>query len=303
MTDFTYHLDPSWSIDTSGLGRSVPDASVAPTGEVFVLSRDPGAVHVFDGTTAALLRSFGSEELSDGPHGITVGGDRVYVVDMPDHVVRVFSTSGELLEVIGSGRASDSGANEGTPVNDRWRTVQRGAPPFNLPAKAALGATGLFVSDGYANARIHRFDREGRLQASWGGPGAAPGGFSNPHSVLVLSNGEVAVADRDGGRVQLFQDDGARVREVPLVGRPAALAEAHGHLVVAELAYPDGSTTPAISIIARDGTIQARVTSFAGGEPFGVPHGLAGDDRGILVVDLALKSVTRAVRRGEAQRV
>ena len=55
-------------------------------------------------------------------------------------------------------------------------TIQHGAEPFNRPTRLSVATNGdLFVSDGYGNARIHRFSADGTLQQSWGGPGKGTG--------------------------------------------------------------------------------------------------------------------------------
>ena len=88
-----------------------------------------------------------------------------------------FTVDGELLMTLGeSGRASDTGVDG----ND-YRTIQRGAGPFNQPTNVAVASDGSFyVSDGYGNARIHRFDATGSRSWSassyplWGPPDAVP---------------------------------------------------------------------------------------------------------------------------------
>ena len=53
----------------------------------------------------------------------------------------------------------------------------------HVVTNAAVGPDGdLFVSDGYGNARVHRFSADGELKASWGEPGSGPGKFDLPHS-------------------------------------------------------------------------------------------------------------------------
>jgi len=50
----------------------------------------------------------------------------------------------------------------------------------------AIGPAGdLYVSDGYGNARIHRFAPDGRLIHSWGEPGSGPSQFYVPHGIAV----------------------------------------------------------------------------------------------------------------------
>lgn len=67
----------------------------------------------------------------------------------------------------------------------------------------------LYVSDGQANARVHRFSPEGQLILSWGEPGTGPGQFNLPHGIGVAPDEWVMVADRDNERVQIFNPEGA----------------------------------------------------------------------------------------------
>lgn len=51
-------------------------------------------------------------------------------------------------------------------------TIRRAAPPFNKPTGVAFAPSGdLFVSDGYGNAAIHHFTRDGKLIQTWEVPG------------------------------------------------------------------------------------------------------------------------------------
>ena len=113
-------------------------------------------------------------------HGLTVGADAVYCADDGDHTVRKFSSDGTLLLTIGTaGVASDSGYDGKSTAS-----IQRGAPPFNRPTNVAVAPSGdLYVSDGYGNARVHRFSADGKLIQSWGEPGLAPGQFNLPHGI------------------------------------------------------------------------------------------------------------------------
>ena len=87
--------------------------------------------------------------------------------------------------------------------------VCRAAGPFNMVTNAAVGPNGdLFVSDGYGNARVHRFSAEGELKASWGEPGSGPGQFNLPHGIVVDRSGRVFVADRENSRIQIFSSEG-----------------------------------------------------------------------------------------------
>jgi hypothetical protein len=64
------------------------------------------------------------------------------------------------------------------------------------------------VTDGYRNARVHRFTRDGRLVKSWGTPGHGEGEFHLPHSIAFDPDGKLYVADRANKRIQIFSPDG-----------------------------------------------------------------------------------------------
>ena len=59
--------------------------------------------------------------------------------------------------------------------------VTHAGGPFNIPAGVAVAPSGeVFVADGYANCRVHRFSAEGEHLASWGAPGEGAGHFNLP---------------------------------------------------------------------------------------------------------------------------
>jgi DNA-binding beta-propeller fold protein YncE len=269
---------------------------------VFVFLRGPRPVQVFerDGTFVA---SWG-EGLFVRPHGIFIGpDDTVYCTDDCDHTVRAFTPEGRLLLTLGvRGRPSDTGATS----ND-YRTIRRVGPPFHYPTNLALGPSGdLYVSDGYGNARVHRFTQDGRLLQSWGEPGTGPGQFHVPHGLAVDRDGTVYVADRENSRVQLFSADGAYRGEWTDVARPCQVAiDRDGLVFVAELGFrvgrwpgtgnPEpGATGGRVSIFDRAGVLHAR---WGGGDnpcapgDFYAPHGLWVDSHGDLyVAEVALSA-------------
>ena len=80
---------------------------------------------------------------------------------------------------------------------------------FGRPTDMAWLPDGTFyVSDGYDNSRVVKFDRNGRFIKAWGTLGSAPGQFHEPHSIAVDAKGQVYVADRLNKRIQIFDGDG-----------------------------------------------------------------------------------------------
>jgi DNA-binding beta-propeller fold protein YncE len=85
---------------------------------------------------------------------------------------------------------------------------------FNRPADLAFLPDGsMLVADGYVNARVIKFDKDGRYLQQWGSKGTGPGQFNLVHCVAVDANGRVYVADRSNGRVQVFDANGKYIEE------------------------------------------------------------------------------------------
>ncbi len=235
------------------------------------------------------------------PHGIFIDHeDRVHLVDCWDHTIRTFTTDGTLQRTMGEpGRCSDTGF-----VPD-VSPVQYSGEPFNQVTNVAvLGDGSMYVADGYGNARVHRFDAEGKLELSWGEPGSAPGQFNLPHGIAVDSAGTVYVADRENSRIQLFSPEGEYRTSWDFVNRPDDIfIDGQDNVHVAELGFRSGvqagphfrlMTTPPhghdpiarVGIYDPDGVVQCRI----GGEEevlpgnFIAPHGLWVDSRGDLYV-------------------
>jgi DNA-binding beta-propeller fold protein YncE len=262
---------------------------------VYLFNRGPLPVLVFD-RDGELQQAWGAGVFRR-PHGISCTPEGTLLcTDDSDHTVREFTTEGRLLMTLGtSGKPSDTGA---TSVD--FRTIRRSAGPFHYPTNVALNDKGLiFVADGYGNARIHRFSRDGQLQRSWGAPGNGPGEFHVPHGIAVDPSGIVLVADRENSRIQRFTPDGDYLDAWTNVARPCQVAvDRHGRVFVAELGYKAGmwpgtkapspdATGGRVSIFSADGRLLHRwgggLHPTAPGDFF-APHDLCLDGHGDLYV-------------------
>jgi DNA-binding beta-propeller fold protein YncE len=106
-------------------------------------------------------------------------------------------------------KPSDTGYREVPNLFERISSITKGGEPFNRPTGVALSSTGaIYVADGYANARVHKFSSDGRLLFSWGEPGPGPGQFRLPHSIFIDKRDRIWVADRENSRIQIFDDKG-----------------------------------------------------------------------------------------------
>ncbi len=286
QADDRWHKVPAWI--------TWPEVAAVATDSkdrVFVFNRGEHPVLVFD-RQGNLLTSWG-EGLFVRPHGITIGpDDSVYCTDDLGHVVYKFTADGQLLLTLGSkGQPSDTGA---TSID--YRTVKYAGPPFHYPTNLAIAANGdLFITDGYGNARVHRFSPDGKLLHSWGEPGKGPGQFHVPHGIAIDREGIVYVADRENSRVQLFTPDGRYVSEWTNVARPSQVfIHGNGDVYVAELGFIagmwPGTIAPSpespggrVSIFDRTGELKAR---WGGGKnpsapgDFFAPHDICVDSHG-----------------------
>lgn len=130
---------------------------------------------------------------SCGAHSVRVDPEgNVWVVDAGGHVVYKRDPDGRELMRLGTQGVAGVGANT-----------------FNLPTDVAFGANGeIYVTDGYGNARVVKYSRDGTYLLEWGNRGQGPGEFGLPHNVVTDKQGRVYVTDRDNQRIQVFDANG-----------------------------------------------------------------------------------------------
>ena len=78
----------------------------------------------------------------------------------------------------------------------------------------------IFISDGYCNNRVVKYDRNGRFVAQAGSEkaGSQLGEFNLPHGLQVDERGHVWVADRTNNRYQELDNDLKPIREITNLG-------------------------------------------------------------------------------------
>lgn len=280
----TYEVAPGWGRLPEGWTyKEVSGIGVDRRDRVYVFTRGAHPMIVFD-RDGAFLGSWG-EGMFSRPHAVTMGpDDTIYLTDDGDHTVRKCTLDGRVLLVIG------------TPNAPAPRLSGR---PFNRPTHVAVAPDGsLYITDGYGNARVHRFSPEGRLLASWGEPGTDPGQFNLPHNICVDREGYVYVADRENYRVQVFDRNGRFEAQWNNLYRPCGLAlddrdPAGPRLYVGELcpSIPVSDGIPnlgaRVGIYTLGGERLARLGApLPGSGPgeFVAPHTVAIDSRGDVYV-------------------
>jgi DNA-binding beta-propeller fold protein YncE len=250
---------------------------------VYVFQRKDPPVVVFD-RDGKYLNAWGTGEVAD-PHGLKIIDDVVYTTDRSDSVAKSFSLDGKVQLSLGTkGVHSDTGCT-GAP----W-LAERAAGPFNHPTEMIAHPNGdIYVTDGYRNARVHRFTGDGKLKTSWGTPGHAESQFHLPHSIAFDSDGKLYVADRANRRIQIFTPDGAFLGQWTGMGGPNDISRAKdGSWVIAE---QEADGNPAY-VTVRDpkGAVLARMESRH-------VHGVGVDSRGDIYAGLTQnRSVDKFVR-------
>jgi hypothetical protein len=100
---------------------------------------------------------------------------------------------------------------------------------FNRPTDVTWDSAGnIFISDGYGNSRVAKYDRNGVFIKSWGSRGTAPGQFNTPHSITADAQGNVYVGDRGNRRIQVFDNNGEFKAQYLNVGAPWAVCISPG---------------------------------------------------------------------------
>ncbi len=223
---YTYEMDVHWAKVPEGW--RMPAAAVYGDSQdrVYCFNRDPDhPVMIFD-REGNFLSSWG-EGLFPFPHSIILDKeDNVWLVERNDCQIMKFTKDGQLLMTIGlKGFRSNTGADNSDFSSNGWKQVTHGGDPFNLPAGIALNDAGeVFIADGYANARVHKFAANGKYLQSWGGPGDGPGQFNLPHGAWIDRQGRLLIDDRENDRVQVFSQEGEYISTWPskLIG-PAVM--------------------------------------------------------------------------------
>ena len=280
---FTYEVAEGWGALPPGWSfKEVAAVGVDSKDRVYAFNRGEHPMIVFD-RDGGFLTSWG-EGIFPRAHGITMGpDDTIYCTDDEDHTVRKCSLDGKVLLTLGaSGKPSPF--HSGLPFN---RCTHVAVSPIT---------NDIYVSDGYGNARVHKYSPDGKLLFSWGEPGTEPGQFNIVHNICTDKEGYVYVADRENHRVQIFNADGKFETQWVNMARPCGLfLDDNGEQLCyigelgAAIATNEGAPGlgPRVSIYNLKGEVLARLGDIGPGEAPGQfigPHGIAVDSRGDIYV-------------------
>ena len=251
---FLYTAVKKWMAPPANIMISdISSVAVNAQNLVHVFNRGPNPVAIF-GQEGNYVGAWGGDILSDA-HGISINGKgEVYLGDRDAHQVLKCTAEGTVLMALGS------------------RNLPSLEAPFNHPTDVFEAPSGeIFVSDGYANSRVHHFSPDGEHIKSWGKRGTAPGEFNVPHSIWADEE-KVYVSDRENGRVQIFDYEGNFINALGGLYRPTDIyQDADQNMFVTEL-------IPRLTVFDKTGT------KVAVARLEGTPHGVWGDTDGNLYI-------------------
>jgi DNA-binding beta-propeller fold protein YncE len=197
-------------------------------GEFYVFNRNGEATRLFQfDANGNYMR-----EIGKGLYGFVFAhavrvdvDDNVWVVDEGSDMVIKFNPEGRVMMTIGR-----------RPEAQQLReTVPRGTlgthRPYNLGRPTDIGwdpQGNIFVTDGYTNSRVVKYDPEGRFLGEVGSRGSEIGQLSTPHSMSMDAEGNVYVGDRGNRRVQVFDNNLNFLRMIEGVGAPWAVCVSPG---------------------------------------------------------------------------
>lgn len=154
--------------------------------------------------------------------------DNIWCVDEGSNMVIKFDPQGRVVMLLGrkpeaveSAAPRPPGATPPPPPPGFASFLQQ---LFNRPTDIAWDAAGnSFISDGYGNSRVVKYDKDGNWVKAWGQRGTNPGEFHTPHTIAADAKGNVYVGDRENRRIQVFDNDGNFLKQWTNVGAPWAI--------------------------------------------------------------------------------
>jgi DNA-binding beta-propeller fold protein YncE len=213
----------------------VASVAVDSKRHIFVLSRGNSTGPAYGAAAAQLLEfdATGKFEREIGhnlyawsfAHSVRVDrSDNIWIADKGSDLVVRFDPQGRVSMVFG--RKAEAADESAHPLAH----PQPPLPPVDGMFRQVTDMTwdaddNIYISDGYINSRIARYDKDGNWLGSWGEPGSGPGQFNTPHAIVADRQNHIYVADRGNGRVQVF-DTAGKLLQIILIDVPPIAANA-----------------------------------------------------------------------------
>src|SRR6201989_713838 len=249
-----YRVVENWAKLPAGWTLTdVASVAVDSKDRVYLFNRGAHPMVVLD-REGNFITSWG-EGLFHRAHGLHIDADdNLYCTDDGDHTGPKSSPPAKGLLPIGI-------PNKPAPFMS--------GEPFHRCTHTALSPNGdIYVSDGYGNARVHKYSPDEKLLMSWGESGTEPGQFNLVHNISCDPDGWVYVADRENHRIQVFDGNGRYDTQFNKLHRPCGIFMPYcpcpicyvgelGPATRTNRNYPN--LGPRVSIIDNKGNLLARI--------------------------------------------
>ncbi len=201
----------------------VPGVAVDSRGNIYVFTRSNTATGPAYAPAAAQLLEFSPKgefmrEIGKGlyawseAHTVRIDkNDNIWAIDKGSDMVIMFNQAGRVKMVFG--RRKESADEDSKP----WEHPNPPLPGvnglFRQPTDVAWDSEGnIYITDGYINSRVAKYDKNGDWVKSWGARGTGPGQFNIPHAIVIDRNNNIYVGDRSNRRIQVFDIEGKFIR-------------------------------------------------------------------------------------------
>ncbi len=219
----------------------VSGVAVNSKGNIFVFTRSNSASGPAYAPAAAQLLEFGPKgefirEVGKGLYGWAFAhtvridkADNIWAVDKGSDMIIKFNPAGRVVWVFG--RRKESADDETGPWEHPDPPLPHADGLFRQPTDVAWDSKGnTYISDGYINSRVAKYDANGDWVKSWGERGTGPGQFRLPHAIAVDNQDRIYVGDRSNRRIQVFDADGTFLRMFTIdVPPPAGTRPVNGN--------------------------------------------------------------------------
>ena len=277
--------------------------------------------HIFAYTRSQATRLFEFDqkgnfvrEIGEGLYGFVFAHavrvdpqDNIWAVDEGSNMIIKFNPEGSVVMLLG--RRPE--AVEGIPF-----TPNPTAPEpyyFSRPTDVAWDPAGnIFISDGYGNSRVAKYDKNGRFLKTVGTRGSGQGQLNLPHTIAADAKGNVYVGDRSNSRIQVFDNDLNFKAIYDQVGAPWAVCVTPGphQYLYSSNSNPDSNNSQIMAVTGEiykmelDGTIVGKF-----GKPgkqlgeFGTVHEIdCRNENDLLVAEITRWRFQRLTLHPEPQR-
>src|ERR1700741_747905 len=204
----------------------VPGVAVDSKGNIYVFTRSNTATGPAYAPAAAQLLEFGPKgeyirEIGQGlyawseAHTVRIDkNDNIWAIDKGSDMVIKFNQAGHVVWVFGRKGESADGAKPWEHVNPPLSPIDG---MFRQPTDVTWDSEGnIYITDGYVNSRVAKYDKNGDWVKSFGEPGTGPGQLNTPHSIATDAKGNVYVANRGNSRIEVFDGDGKYLRNIKI---------------------------------------------------------------------------------------